>query len=671
MLRLLKELKEENIISAADYYFAQLIDNKQKNNGYEQSIADLAVFLAALCCYHQQQGHTCVKLDENLSVNPFGLGFAKEVAQENRVMWLRQLQTKLCYPVTSWQKLLASHVAFTADPLQKIAPLVFQFDALYFYRYWQDEQRVAYFFNSRLPMALPFSEETIRETLAKFFPVEHYQLLPEEQHAWQKIAVATAIKQPFCVLTGGPGTGKTTTVTRLLLALQSLYHGKLAIKLVAPTGKAAARLSESLAHSLYDLCNREQIDIADELRQSLPQEAETLHRLLGIGYFASQPKYHANYCLPLDVLIVDEASMVDLSMMATLVQALSVRTKLILLGDQDQLASVEAGAILAELGKFQQTTSKACEYLPYSQAHAEYLQRVTAESLTYALQAHPLRDKLCHLFASRRFGERKHIGALANAINAQQVETSWQCFEQDHNASEIEKISLDFPDSTTPEQQAQRAMQLVIDCACKAYHAYFSLIHRIQSQALPVAENLAEIFAAFNQVRFLTAVRKGDLGSEYLNQAIFEKLKKQGIVQYHQGRENYLGKPILITQNDRNVQLYNGDIGLYLLEKNNEGKWQGRYYFENGKTELPSRLPPHETAFAMTIHKSQGSEFEHSFVVLPLEFNPVLTKELLYTGITRAKRKVTIFCCEKIWKMAVNKATVRQSGIGERLKNGI
>ncbi len=657
MLTLLKQLKDENIISAADYHFAQFIDNKQKPYHYEQGIADLAVFLAALCSYHQQQaGHSCINLDENLGVNPFLLSQSQRELQQS-------IRNKLIYPINEWQSRLADHIAFSDDPFTKIAPLVFQFNSLYFYRIWQDEMRVARFFaRHKKPQNLPFSDAEIKATLDKLFPAEFTQLLPEEKHAWQKIAVATAIKQSCCVLTGGPGTGKTTTVTRLLLALQMLYHEKLIIKLVAPTGKAAARLKESLDNSLKALVEREHIEISDSLRESLPQDAETLHRLLGIKYFSTEPKYHAKNLLNIDVLVVDEASMIDLALMAMLVQALRAETKIILLGDQDQLSSVEAGAILAELGRFQQFKG---ELLPYSSAHADYLQRVTGEALPHQPAVSYLRDNLCHLVASRRFGERKLIGALAKSINALQSEESWQLFAQDTEHKEIEMVNLDFPKQghLSEEKKAHLALQTVVERACEAYRHYLEEIAEIQANNLPIAEQLERIFKAFNQVRFLTAVRKGNLGSERLNALIFEKLKQQGLIHFHQGRENYAGKPILITQNDRNVHLYNGDIGLYLMEKNADGEIKGRYWFENGQSELPSRLPQHESAFVMTVHKSQGSEFAHTFVVLPLEFNPVLTKELLYTGVTRAKEKVTIFSTEDIWKMAVRKATDRQSGL--------
>ncbi len=663
MLALLQELKKENAISQADYYFAQFIAEKQQAENDPQEVKDLAIFLSALCSYHQQQaGHTCVKLTDKLLQNPFNLGQEKQE-------WLQKFQAKMVFPVSQWQEVLAQHIAFTQTPETEIKPLVFKFNALYFYRVWQDEDRIAHFFNQYFQQETQnkFSAQEIKEVLDRFFPQAFSQLMPGEAHHYQKMAVATAIKQPFCILTGGPGTGKTTTVTRLLLALQTLAQGRLSIKLVAPTGKASARLTESLQNSLRDLQNRENIQISEELKQQLPQEAETLHRLLGVRYFGTETKYHARNPINVDVLVVDEASMIDLTLMATLINALRPETKLILLGDQDQLSSVEAGAVLAELGKFQYNGQQ--QLLPYSPAHCAYLAETTGENLFAQAQALPFRDCLCHLVASRRFGSRPQIGELARAINARRGEESWQLFAKYPQSEQIALINFDqIQTFSKPEEfQLRQCVQAVVKRAVEEYADYLNYIQSLHQQNLPMQNYVEQIFQKFNQIRFLTALRKNALGSETLNQLIFEALKNKGLLHFHQGKENYLGKPILITQNDRNVNLYNGDIGLYLLESNANGEKQGRYWFENGNNELPSRLPAHESAFVMTVHKSQGSEFKHTFLVLPREFNPVLSKELIYTGVTRAKEKISIFSSEKVWKYSVRTATERQSALGEAL----
>ena len=338
MLSLLKSLQEQGVITQGDYYFAQLIADKQKDKGYTEPVQNLAILLAALCNWSYTQGNTCCVLDRFLERNLFGLAY-----RHTETDFLLLINEKIgSLPISKWQSALAGHIAFTQDPENQIAPLAFQFGAIYFYRAWQDEFRVAQYIKNALKndRTLSVEPQQIRTLLDRYFPQQQAQV------DWQKVAVATAVKSPFSVITGGPGTGKTTTVTRLLCVLQELFGGKLHIKLVAPTGKAAARLTESIENALA------QMPISDELRASIPKTAETLHRLLGVRPFTDSVKYHAHNPLQIDVLVVDETSMIDLPMMAKLVQALKPETRLILLGDQAQLASVEAGAVLGEIAQF-------------------------------------------------------------------------------------------------------------------------------------------------------------------------------------------------------------------------------------------------------------------------------------------------------------------------------
>lgn len=657
MLAFLHQLKEEKLISAASFYFAKFIDDQQKTAAYPIEVKNLAVFLAALITTYQQEGNTCVRLEAENLANPFQLPY-----EQNNELW-----ENIAFPVETWQTTLKDHLAFTENPLSETKPLVFQFNALYFYRVWQDEYRVGQFFTQKLTQDNSSKNvEKIHQVLDSYFPSEHCQLLPNEGFPWQKIAVATALKQPFCILTGGPGTGKTTTVTRLLLALTALAEKDLTIKLVAPTGKAAARLSESMMNALKDLQRREGIEIEEETLKKLPTTAETLHRLLGLG-FSDKAKYHAKNPLNLDVLVVDEASMIDLAMMSRLVLALPPQAKLILLGDQDQLSSVESGAVLAELAKFQR--DEKGEILPFSEEMAVYLRQTTGENLPQQKNINLFRNALCHLVASRRFGACPLIGKLATSINRRQSQQSWQLLLDNPESREIHLISFDDYQEKNFHEQQLFCVKRVIDEAIHQYLDYFHFVHQLIEKKEPIAQHIDEIFKRFNRVRFLTAMRKGALGSEQLNEQIFQAMQQKGLLQFHQQSEHFAGRPILITQNDKHIQRYNGDIGLYLWEKDENGQVIGRYWFEDGKSVLPSRLPKHEIAFVMTVHKSQGSEFDHTILVLPLVFNPVLTKELVYTGVTRAKSRITVMTGEKIWKQAVRSATVRQSRLSEYFKN--
>lgn len=637
MLSVLQKLKEQGILSQGDYYFAKLIADKQCHTDYVEPVKNLAILLAALCSWRYTQGNTYSQLDCYLEHNLFGLAY--RTTEED---YLTEIHEKIGYlPVEDWQCALRGHMAFTQDPVNQIAPMAFQFGALYFYRAWQDEYRIAQYIKNTLKKhrTLAFSYDEIRQKLDKYFPEK------QEKTDWQKVAVSTAIKSPFSIITGGPGTGKTTTVTRLLLVLQELFDCKLHIKLVAPTGKAASRLEESIKNALGFM--QEKMNLSDSLFNAIPQKASTLHSLLGVNAFNDYTRYNSHNPLQLDVLVVDETSMIDLPMMAKLINALKPETRLILLGDQAQLASVEAGAVLGELAQFVNQ--------PYSHEQAAYLLATTGYEVESADCSNPIRDCLCHLIESRRFDKDSGIGKLAEFIQKGKADDSLGVFE--HYPQELHFNALN---------DESDAVNQVVKSAVENYRTFLKMLDDLRKQKIdPNAKNeqgisYAEaIQAQFNSVRFLTALRNNNLGVENLNKEIALALREEKLLWFRNEQDWYIGKPIMITENDHNVRLYNGDIGLCLAN--------GKVWFGNREV-LTSRIPAHEPAFMMTIHKSQGSEFEHTVMVLPTEVNPVLSRELVFTGVTRAKKELTVFADEKIWKTAIRQTVRRQSGLGKLLE---
>ncbi|HHE9970261.1 TPA: exodeoxyribonuclease V subunit alpha [Haemophilus influenzae 10810] len=638
MLSVLQKLKEQGILSQGDYYFAKLIADKQCHMDYAEPIKNLAILLATLCSWRYTQGNTCSQLDRYLENNLFGLAY--RTTEED---YLAEIHEKIGYlPVEDWQNALCGHMAFTQDPVNQIAPMAFQFGALYFYRAWQDEYRIAQYIKNTLKKyrTLAFSYDEIHQKLEKYFPEK------QEKTDWQKVAVATAIKSPFSIITGGPGTGKTTTVTRLLLVLQELFDCKLHIKLVAPTGKAASRLEESIKNALGFM--QEKMNLSNSLFNAIPQKASTLHSLLGVNAFNDYTRYNSHNPLQLDVLVVDETSMIDLPMMVKLINALKPETRLILLGDQAQLASVEAGAVLGELAQF--VTQ------PYSHEQAAYLLATTGYKVEGSDCSNPIRDCLCHLTESRRFDKDSGIGKLSEFIQKGKADDSLELF--DHYPQELHFNALN---------DESDAVNQVVKSAVENYRTFLKMLDDLRKQKIdPNAKNeqgisYAEaIQAQFNSVRFLTALRNNNLGVENLNKEIALALREQKLLWFRNEQDWYIGKPIMITENDHNVRLYNGDIGLCLAN--------GKVWFGNREV-LTSRIPAHEPAFMMTIHKSQGSEFEHTVMVLPTEVNPVLSRELVFTGVTRAKKELTVFADEKIWKTAIRQAVKRQSGLGKLLED--
>ncbi|MDO4626854.1 MAG: exodeoxyribonuclease V subunit alpha [Pasteurellaceae bacterium] len=644
MLNVLLQLKQQNVISNADYYFAKLIADKQTPFNYAKPVQDLAVLLAALCNHALQQGNSCLFLSQ---IDYFGLTYRTEFHT-----YLAEIKQKLpSDDPNEWIALLQSHIAFTFSPTEKIAPLVWQGQALYFYRSWQDEKEVAVYFLSHLDRAktaVKNSFEFCGAELKKQIQSILAQLFHQDpQSQWQEIAVATALVKQFCLISGGPGTGKTFTVARILVALQQLalqqHQQPLRIALAAPTGKAAARLTESIERELTHL------NLEQPLKAIIPTQAQTLHRLLGRKMFDDRCRFNAKNPLPIDLLIVDEASMIDLALMTKLLQALHPETRVILLGDKDQLASVESGSILNELGQF-----ITQDYRP---EFTQYLKDVTGYELPSNSDADLIRDNLVHLQQSRRFGQNSGIGQLARSVNEMAVQKSWQLFTQKQYA-DIQLI--EFIDNQENELAFQKhCLQQVLLQAVAGYTDYLNQIKCVLNDKKLLDDDVVgEIFQRFNQVQVLACIRSGYLGVEHLNQAIADCLREKGLVDFKQSRDWYIGKPIMITQNDSNVGLFNGDIGLYLGDN--------RVWFVTGKgyKAVPiSRIPNYEVAFAMTVHKSQGSEFEHCLFVLPTQFSPVLSKELIYTALTRAKLKLTVFTTQSIWKKAVKTPIQRQSGL--------
>ncbi|WP_321274887.1 exodeoxyribonuclease V subunit alpha [uncultured Vibrio sp.] len=470
---------------------------------------------------------------------------------------------------------------------------------------------------------------------------------------WQKVAAAVALTRRFAVISGGPGTGKTTTVTKLLAALieQAAQEKNLTIKLVAPTGKAAARLTESIGKAVQEL------PVSPELKAKIPTESSTLHRLLGAIPNSAEFRHNKQNPLHLDILVIDEASMVDLPMMYKVVDALPKHARLILLGDKDQLASVEAGAVLGDICSF--------HALGYGKEQASAIAKLTGfDTLAHSSNsASSIADSLCMLQKSYRFDARSGIGQLAKAVNlgsAASVDSVWA-----RDFSDIEHFALS-------SENYNQMMQTLV----QEYGRYLKRISQAEidpntGESEYLTRKAKAVLDTFNQCRLLCAVREGDFGVAGLNQRIEKALAARKLIQV-QDEIWYHGRPVMVTRNDHGLGLYNGDIGICMLDDSEEEP-RLKVFFElpdgSVKSVLPSRVPEHETAYAMTIHKSQGSEFDYTLMILPPDFSPILTRELIYTGITRAKKRLALYAELNVLKRGIKVKTTRASGLVQRLAN--
>lgn len=606
MTALLAQAAELRLLRSLDVQFAQLLADDEQ---------PARLLLAACLSAEAGDGHVCLPLSQ-LSRDNLFKGRHAELAQ---AIWQAAGEPQ------DWLAILAGWSALSSS--EQAAPIVLSEDRLYLHRLWHNEGQVARFFQSQ-STAQPFAPEQVRQVLD--------QLFGSEPDNWQKIAAAVALTQKTAVISGGPGTGKTTTVAKLLAALIRLSEGALRIQLAAPTGKAAARLTESLGKALQKL------PVSEAERQRFPADATTLHRLLGAQPETQRLRYHAGNPLHLDVLVVDEASMVDLGMMANLIAALPAQARVVFLGDRDQLASVEAGAVLGDICR--------CAEAGYSPMRAAQLSELTGSQVAGIddIRAPAVRDAICLLRKSYRFDANSGIGQLAAAVNAGDAKAVEAAFK------------AGFSDITRQPLQDADAYQAMLTEIAAGYQPFLKLISQ---RADP-----AEIIAAFGRYQLLCALREGPFGVQGLNQRIEQKLMQLQLIRRPTGGSRwYQGRPVMVTRNDSALGLFNGDIGITLFDE--EGLLKVFFPLPDGsiKAVQPSRLPTHDTAWAMTVHKSQGSEFDHTALVMPAQFLPVLTRELIYTAITRARKQLTLYSDDGVFRRAVQLRTQRRSGLLERL----
>jgi exodeoxyribonuclease V alpha subunit len=478
--------------------------------------------------------------------------------------------------VDDWLAALQASTLASAPPTLRVDG-----DLLYLDRYWLEEQQVC---DDVLTM-IATKPKQVSPDIDRLFP---------EGFEEQRAAANVALSQGLTVLTGGPGTGKTTTVARLLALLAS--GTRLRIALAAPTGKAAARLQEAVQLEVGKL------DKADQEALS-GLHATTLHRLLG-----SRPDTSARFRhnrgnrLPHDVIVVDEASMVSLTMMARLLEAVRPDARLILVGDPDQLASVEAGAVLADL----------------------------VDGLD--------ESKLAALKTPHRFGES--IGALASAIRAGDAD----------QAIDVLRAGGDHVEWIDTDQPSEHLRKVVVPQA-----------RRLREAA--ILGDAEEALRTLDEHRLLCAHRRGPYGVRYWNHQTERWLAEETGEPIWSAW--YAGRPVLVTANDYGLGLYNGDTGVTVVR---DGVLRAVIAGSERVEFATSRLSEVDTMHAMTIHKSQGSQADEVTVLLPPQDSRLLSRELLYTGLTRAKTRIRVIGPEASVRSAVDKRVVRASGLARRLR---
>ncbi|WP_193925007.1 exodeoxyribonuclease V subunit alpha [Acinetobacter wuhouensis] len=504
----------------------------------------------------------------------------------------------------------------------EVAPFVQDDEFVYLYRYWQLEQRLA-------TQVLRLKKQAIQQV-----DVSAYDDLLSDEH--QKKALVNAAKNAFNIITGGPGTGKTYTLARIIAVLHQAIPD-IRIAMAAPTGKAAQRMGEALQNSLSDP-KLHSFGLDQNLFNPM-----TLHRLLGLGN-QHVPRFNLRQPLPYDVIVVDEASMLDLNLATMLFEAVPEHCRLILLGDANQLASVDVGSVLADL------------------QHVELL-----------------KENRVNLLTTRRFSDDALIGKMARFIQQQKhqqlnEEQILQDFENEVvQATEIQNIVLqnDVQDviqlEYLPEKITSAELESYNQKLSFGFQPYFETLKNYLSKDENSDEDIEEVVKAFDLYRILTAVRHGTLGLEQLNREMEKALFTSLPTLSRQG-DWYVGRPVMMTYNDYQLGLSNGDIGVCFRHRQQADQFE--VYFPSLNKWLPAtRLPKSmQTAFVLTIHKSQGSEFTHTAVVLDAAATRLLSQELIYTAITRAKKVVSLLVDQQAFVQSLMISTRRMSGLVSKIK---
>ena len=575
-----QDLREAAELAHLDVHFGRFMQGLAREGGVEVGLA------AALLTRNTREGHICLDLNR-VGGEPFEVPGRPPIHLPDPVDWA--------------DKLLKSGVVGRPGEVKPLIldPLL----RLYLFRYWEYQERLVRTIRERAPLEAPLDTALLHQGLDRLFPGGGSQE--------QKRAARTALTKPFSVISGGPGTGKTTVISKILaLFLEHLGPEGLRIALTAPTGKAAARMAEAIRHSKAALL------CSDPVKAQIPETASTLHRLLGTIPGSPYFRHHEHRPLPVDLLVVDEASMVDLALMAKLMTALPPQARIILLGDKDQLASVEAGAVFADL----------CD------AASGPLDVMPGMGFT-------------QLIRNYRFDETSGIGELSQAVRAGDAAGALGIVR-----------NKDHADITYQEVSHSDALARVL--SAPVLEGFGACLRRLEPDAPQ----------RFDGFRILCALREGPFGAVAVNALVERILARAGLIS--PGTPWYPGRPVMITQNDYHLSLFNGDVGVILPDPRGQEGVRAVFPGEGGtlRTIHPLRLPPHETVFAMSVHKSQGSEFDRVLFILPDRDAPVLSRELVYTAVTRARHHLTVVGNETVFEAALSRRIERTSGLKEALQ---
>lgn len=588
MTSLLKKAVIMKIIRPIDFYFSQFISKKNT----------ILMLVAACVSYENKNGHIFLPIEyfeKNHFFSTTNTKFIQKILNilEKKINWLEEL-------------LQHNSVSNGSDS----TPLVLFKKKIYLYKMWKSEINILKFLNEK--------NKNKKVNNKKFSKILD-NLFPEKFKNTQKIAVALTLIKNITFIIGGPGTGKTTTILKIIIALIKTAKKSIKIQLSAPTGKATTRLNEIIENNIFD------IYLSQKEKTYLPCSAITIHQLLGFQKISQKSFFNKNNRLNLDVLIIDETSMIDILMIEKIFDAVSKNTKLIFIGDHNQLCPIDAGSILKSIARYSNNG--------YNHKTLLNLEKLTNYKIANKInenKINSINNNICILKKNYRFKKNSGIYILSNAISNKKI----NIFEELFNNS-IQNVFF-------YEINSMENYQKMIENISLNYKKFWEKIYK--------KEKIQNIIETFQYHQVLCVLRDGIFGANILNKKIEEEMYKKDMIKYFYINNKiwYVGKPIMINSNNQLLDVFNGNIGI--TNMSNKGVLQVSFLKEKNIINIPINiLRNYETAWVITVHKAQGSEFMNTSLILPNVDSNILNKDVLYTGITRSRNILNIFSNKKIF----------------------
>ncbi|QJC36269.1 exodeoxyribonuclease V subunit alpha [Enterobacteriaceae endosymbiont of Donacia cincticornis] len=614
MYLFLEKLCKIKIIRLIDLYLASILTNKKK---------DLLMFAIALLSNYVGKGNIC------LPISKLYLNIDIKKKKNNSIL----KKIKEINKIKNWKEILSSYKDIVSNG-KKNTPIILINNHLYLHKMWHEENIIVKnFLNNNFTFVEPKKIKKILKFLCK------------KKDFIQQQAICSALTHKISIITGSPGTGKTSIISKIIFAFIKIFDKRLKIKIVATTGKAAVRLTQSMNFFFKNISDK---IISKEKQKNIPKKATTIHYLLKMKIYTKEIKFNYFNKLNIDLLIIDESSMIDFSLMSIILNILSKKTKLVLLGDEYQLPSIEYGNLFKDLCYFKKFyfTEK---YFLWLSSIIEYQYK------SQDIKKFFFRNFITVLKYNFRYSINSGINQLALNVKNGYVE-------------KIKKIFLlkRYNDIKYCNITNINQYKLMISSFIKEYKKYFIYLQKYQIYD-------KNIFYKFNNYQIICAIKYGLFGTKKINSIIEKELLNNKIITIPSLEKNwYIGRPIIITKNDNYLNLFNGDIGITFLDKKDQ-KLKIKFFLFNDKQKIMciENLPSYEIAYAITAHKSQGSEFKNVALILPNKFYSILTRELIYTAITRTKKKITIYSNKNIFYKAIKSKIIRFSNMKNKIINHI